>query len=66
MQATRPSTLRAAGESKKWQQMFRYTAEREKASKALVEFVQLVQAFAKRSKYSPDSIRDNSGGKIYL
>jgi len=52
--------------SKKWQKMFRYTAEREKALKELVTFVQLVHDLKKRSVHSPDWIRDNTGGKIYL
>lgn len=53
-------------ESKKWQQMFRYRAEREKAIRELVEFVHLVHTLAKHATYSPDSIRDTNGGKIYL
>ena len=52
--------------SKKWQKLFRYTVEREKAIKELVVFVHLVDDLAKRSTHSPDSILDINGRTIYL
>jgi hypothetical protein len=62
---TRP-VPKSAGKSKKWQKMFRYTAERENAIKELVIFVHLVDELIKQSAVSPDSIRDRKGRKIYL
>jgi hypothetical protein len=56
----------AANKSKKWQNMFRYIEEREKAIKELVVFACLVHELSEQSINSPDWIRDGDGGKIYL
>ncbi len=63
---TNTPVQKTASEAKKWQKLFRYVAEREKAQKELVEFVHLVSELAKRSILSPEIIRDMDGDKIYL
>jgi hypothetical protein len=57
---------KTGGEAKKWQKLFRYVAEREKAWKELVDFVHLANTLAKQSTFSPESICDKNGDKIYL
>jgi hypothetical protein len=65
-QSIKTSTQKPIPESKKWQKLFRYVAERETACKELVIFVHLVHDLSKHCTVSPESIRDKNGDKIYL
>lgn len=65
-QITNTSIQKTVSEAKKWQKLFRYVAERDKARKELVDFVYLANTLAKQSTFSPESICDKNGDKIYL